>query len=323
MRLSLFRRSVLLALLAILLVATVTHANAQGSISATITPPVVALKYDVEFWENFTALSQSSVIMDATNSSGLLNTFNAAIQRLVPGARFDSQTFNFQARIVQSSSGSNMWRISENVTGDVLGANPGSSGVANYNIGFLSMNLSDPLVFGGVEYNRVGQAYILQPLDSQRTGTKFYLDQGLVRGGPYSNAVIPGEATSKFSLLDFSWIPKVSSWTHTYRPFDSSSMWTLKPGTDSTGLPFNVTAGIPSPEGTLLTSLTAFINPTLMVSSPPRSWSQASTIFYNNVVTFPTLMAIILAAVVILAAGSYVSEKRITRSVGQTRRKRR
>ena len=319
----LFSVTLLLVLTFSLLVAVTTRANAQGMMSATISPPVVALSYSVEFRENFTSLSPSMVTIDDTNSSGFESKVNTAMQRLVPGVHVDPSSFRFQGIITRANPSSNMWDINENLTGNVIGASSGLAGITHYDLGFLSMNISDSLAFGGLEFNRVGQSYIVQPLDSQRSGTRYYLDQALIRGGPYSNTVIPESATTKFSLLDFSWVPKVSSWTHIYHPFDSSSVWTLSPGTDSTGLPFNVTAGIPSPEGTLLTSLTAFVNPRLVITSPARSWSDSSTISYNLTTIAPSLMALTLASIVAVVTGTYFSERRISRPVPQSRKRRR
>src|SRR5437879_898848 len=213
---------VLLALTLLLLVAsTTTQARAQGMVSVAISPPSVLLDYHVDFQENFTSLSHSRVVIDTSNSSGLVKTVENAMQKLVPAAHLDPSTFKFEANIAQQSTNSNMWTITENLTGSVTGASSGLPGIMSYNLDFLSMNISDSLQFGGIELNNIGRAYIVQPLDSQRKGTTFYLDQSLARGGPYSNSVIPGNATLRFNLLDFSWVPKISSWTHAYRAFDS------------------------------------------------------------------------------------------------------
>ncbi|OLD12811.1 hypothetical protein AUF78_17565 [archaeon 13_1_20CM_2_51_12] len=307
----------------LLAASTITQARAQGTVGVTISPPSVLLDYHVDFLENFTSLSQSRVVIDTSNSSVLVKTVENAMQKLVPGAHLDPSTFKFEANIEQQSTNSNMWTIAENLTGTVTGAGSGLPGIMNYNLGFLSMNISDSLQFGGVEFNKIGRAYIVQPLDSQRKGTSFYLDQSLARGGPYSNTVIPGNATSKFNLLDFSWVPKISSWTHSYRPFDSKSTWTLNPQTDLHALPFNVTAGIPSPEGPLITSLVAFLNPTLVLTTPPRSWSEGSTVSYNVPTAAAAVMALILVAVVVLTAVSYFVERKVVRPVAQYRKKRR
>jgi hypothetical protein len=288
----------------------------------TVSPPTVVLDYHVEFQENFTSLSQSRVVLDTSNSSGLVRTIEKAMQQLVPEAHLDPSTFKFEANIGQQNPRSNMWIITENFTETITGASSGLPGIENYNLGFLSMRISDSLQFGGTEFNNIGQAYLVQPIESQRRGTTFYLDQSLVRGGPYSNAVIPSSATSRFSLLDFSWVPKVSSWTHTYRPFDSSSKWTLNPQAHSQALPFNVTAGIASPEGTLLGSFVAFLSPTLVLTTPPRSWSEGSTVSYNVPTASAAVMALIIVAVVVLAATSYFVERRVVRPMAQYRKKR-
>src|SRR5204863_8674631 len=121
-----------------------------------------------------------------------------------------------------------------------------------YTLAFRAINISDSLKFGVVDVNNVGPTYLVSPINSQPASTTFYLDRSLVRGGPYLNPVIPSLTTQKFSLLDFSWIPKISDWMHTYRPLDTSSSWTLNPGKDRPGLTYTLTMGIKSLEGLLL-----------------------------------------------------------------------
>ncbi len=310
-----------LLIASIMMTGTISRAQAQGDMTVTISSARVLLNYQIEFEENFTALSQSRVTLDSSNSSEIESIFDNAMQRLVPQAHLDPSTFTFSASVDQPSLNSNTWRIVENISGSVLGANSGSIGIATFNLGFLSMNVSSSLLYGGVEFNKIGRTYLAAPVDSQRKGTTYYLDQSLVRGGPYSNSVIPGNATFRFNLLDFSWVPKISMWTHAYRPFDSSSTWTLNPKTDSRALPFNVTAGIASPEGTLVTVLTAFINPTLSLTTPPRSWSVASTISYQLPTDTPGFMAVILIALIAVAVASILVDKRLSRAGISARKK--
>ena len=306
---------------ALLVASAIAPAETHGLLTVTVSPPNVMLNYHLEFQENFTTLSQAGVTLDASNSTGLEMTIQNAMQRLVPEVHVDPSTFRFEATIEQQSPGSNTWKIKENLTGTVIGAESNARGIMNYDLRFLAMNVSDSLQFGGTEFNNIGRAYLVQPLNSERPGTRFYLDQALARGGPYSNSVIPGNATFRFSLLDFSWLPKISNWDHSYRPFDSSSSWTLNPIAYSNALPFNLTAGIPSPEGTLLTSFVAFMNPTLTVTAPPRSWSQASTVSVALESAVPGAMALILIAVVTLGVGTYVVERRVLRPVKKFRKK--
>jgi hypothetical protein len=184
------------------------------------------------------------------------------------------------------------------------------------------MNVSDSLRFGGIEFNNVGSSYLVGPINSQPRSTTFYLDRSLVRGGPYLNPVIPSITTQRFSLLDFSWIPKISDWSHTYKPLDTSSIWTLNPGTDRPGLPYNLTMGIKSPEGTLLASLVGFYNLSLRLTAPARAIANGSTLSFTVPATTDFVLPTIVGTTVILAAGSFLAEKKLVKPKGQYKKKR-
>jgi hypothetical protein len=317
----------MILILSVLLITanTVTNARAQGTMTVNIVQPKVTIDYHIAFYENATTLSRTSVVLDSSNSSQaqLVNSVQAAMQRLVPGVIVDPMTFSFAASTRQSVPNSNMWIMSENFTLTITGAASNKPGTASYNLGLVAMNMSDSLKFGGVEFNNVGPTYLVGPINSQVKSTIFYLDRSLVRGGPYLNPVIPSLTTQRFSLLDFSWIPKISSWTHTYKPLDTSSTWTLKPGTDFPGLPYNLTMGIKSPEGTLLTSLAAFYNLSLRLTAPTRAVADGSTVSFTMPSTTDFVMPTIVGATLVVAAASFLAEKKLVKPAGQYKKKRR
>jgi hypothetical protein len=305
---------------------TIVEARAQGTITVNPSPQTVTLDYHIAFYENATALSNANVIVDSSNSSQptMVNSFQAAIQRLVPGATVDPSTFRFAANVRQQRPNATMWIMSENFTLTVTGAASNKPGTTSFNLGLMDMNFSDSLKFGGVELNTIGPTYLVAPINSQPMNTIFYLDRSLVRGGPYLNPVIPTITTKKFNLLDFSWVPKLSFWDHKYRPLETSSSWTLKtgPGTFAFALPYNLTMGIKSPENTLLGSLTAFYNIDLALTTPARAVADGSTISYPVPASTDFVMPTIVGGTVVLAAGSFVAEKRLVRSAGSSKKKR-
>jgi len=316
----------LILILSVLLITanTITDARAQGSVNVSITQPMVTLDYHVSLQENATTLSNANVVLDSSNSSQspLVNSLQGAIQRLVAGAIIDPTTFSFTASVRQQRQNSSTWIMSENFTLRITGAASDKPGTTSYNLGLVAMNMSDSLKFGGIEFNNVGPTYLVGPINSQPSSTTFYLDRSLVRGGPYLNPVIPSLTTQRFSLLDFSWIPKISDWTHTYKPLDTSSSWTLNPGIDRPGLPYNLTMGIKSPEGTLLTSRVAFYNLSLQLTAPARAVANGSIISFPVSATTDFVMPTIVGATVVLAAGSFLAEKRLVKPAGQYKKKR-
>jgi hypothetical protein len=245
------------------------------------------------------------------------------MQRPVPGTVVDPTTFRFAASVRQQRQNSSTWIMSENFTFTIIGVSLNKPGTSSYNLGFLAMNVSDSLKFGGIEFNNIGPTYLVSPINSQSKSTTFYLDRSLIRGGPYLNPVIPSLTTQRFNLLDFSWIPKIAVWTHTYKPLDTSSTWTLNPGTDRPGLPYNLTMGIKSPEGTLLTSLVAFYNLSLRLTAPARAVANDSTISFTVPSTTDFVMPTIAGATVVLAAASILAEKKLVKPAGQYKKKRR
>lgn len=303
---------------------TIVDARAQGTITVNSAPPNVTMDYRIAFQENTTTLSTANVVIDSSNASQpqLVNSFQLAMQRLVPGVIVDPSTFRFAANVRQQRQNSSTWVMSENFTLTVTGATSNRPGTASYNMSLIQMNMTDPLKFSGLEFNNVGPTYLVGPINSQPTNSIFYLDRSLVRGGPYLNPVIPSLTTKKFSLLDFSWIPKFSIWSHTYKPLDTSSVWTLNPGTDVGGLPYNLTMGIRSPEGTLLTSLSAFFNLSLRLTTPARAIANGSTIAVPVPSATDFVMPTIIGTIVVLAVGSFVAERKLVKTVGQYKKKR-
>lgn len=303
----------------------VTGVNAQATIAVNSISPTVMLEYDFAFHENVTALSSASVVLDSSNSSQaqVVGMVQGAMQRIVPGVVVNPSTFKMVASVKQQPGSSNMWIMSEDWVLTVTGAASNKPGVSSLNLAFVAMNVSDSILLGGTEFNNIGSTYLVNPINSQPTSTTFYLDRSLVRGGPYSNPVIPSLSTRGFNLLDFSWIPKISDWTHAYKPLDTSSSWTLKPGIDTSGLPYNLTMGVKTPEGTLLASRVAFYKLDLILTAPARAVANGSTISFGVPSTTDFVMPAIISGIVTLGVASFLAEKKLITPAARFKKKRR
>ena len=315
---------VLFLSIALIVSGSVARVQAQETIAINPASSNVILNVHIAFQENITSLSNATLSLDSSSSSEaqVVSSFQSAIERVVPAATVDPSTFKLAASVKQQHQNSTTWIISENITLTVGGAASNKPGTSSYDLSFVAMNMSDSLKYAGFEFNNIGPEYLLGAINSQGTGTTFFLDRALIRGGPYLNPVIPGLSTRTFSLLDFSWIPKISSWNNAFKPLDASSTWKLNPAVDRPGLPYNLTVGVKSPEGTILAIKVAYYNLDLEVTAPARALAEGSKITFNVATSTDFVMPVIIAATIVLAAGSFVAERRLARPAGQLRKKR-
>lgn len=315
---------ILLLSLSLIAASSISNARAQETITINVGTPNVALSVHIAFQENVTALLNANLSLDSTNSSQaqVVNSFQTAIQRFASGATVDPATFKLAATVRQQRQNSSTWIISENLTLTVAGVASSKRGTSSYDLSFVAMNMSDSLKYGGFEFNNIGPAYLLGPINSQGAGITFFLDRGLIRGGPYLNPVIPGLTTQRFSLLDFSWVPNISTWRTTYKPLDTSSTWTLNPARDRPGLPYNLTLGVKSPEGRIVAPRDAFYNLDFQLTAPARTIAKGSTITFSVPTATDFVMPTIIGATLVVAAGSFVAEKRLVRPMVQLKKKR-
>ena len=315
---------ILLVSVSLIVSGSIAKVRAEEMITVNPTSSNVTLNVHLVFQENVTSLSNANLSLDSSNSSqaNVVSSFQSAIKRVVPTATVDTATFKLAANVRQQHRNSTTWIISENLTFTVAGVASGKPGTTSYDLGFVAMNMSDSVKYAGFEFNNVGPAYLLGPVNSQGASTTFFLDRALIRGGPYLNPVIPGLTTQTFSLLDFTWIPKVSTWVNTYKPLDGSSIWTLNPGKDRPGLPYNLTMGVKSPEGTILFVRVAYYNLDLELTAPARSVASGSAISFNNARSTDLVMPAIIGATLVIAAVTFVTEKRLVKPSGKPSKKR-
>src|SRR5438132_14371949 len=93
-------------------------------------------------------------------------------------------------------------------------------------LSFVSMDVPDSLFSAGLELNTVGSTYLANTLNSQGNQSMLFY----VNGHQTLTSVIPVQTTVLFRLLDFSWVPSVSSWQNGRDRLRHSTPLTFDPG---------------------------------------------------------------------------------------------
>ena len=157
--------------------------------------------------------------------------------------------------------------------------------------------------------------YLLPALDEKATSytnLQYYID-----GANPRNAVIPEQTTKGFSMLDFSWVSPVSTWTGNNDVLRQSSHWSFDPPSAR----YNLTLGVPSPEGPLITKFVAIYSPSMSLTVPANAWINGSTVSFDTATPAETLMTAIIAAALIIAISAVVLDRKLTGQI-RTRKKR-
>jgi hypothetical protein len=316
----------LLVLMPVLgLVSTTVQAT---SMNITVSPDQLTFDYRLEFRSNLTmTMPVTSVLVDSSNSSAtqalVTGPFNHAIQRIVPAASLEASSLRLAARTQVLNATRGLWRLQENITGTILGARSGPGQLVDYKLGLLSMNVSDSIRIGSVELNQIGNSYLLQPLMSI-SGGSVPPDVYFVNTAQYSTSFVPGLVTKKFALLDFTWLSPVSQWTPGTNSLGSSSTWTFDSATMSRiQSPFNLTLAFHPVENTFLNFIVSKYSPTVELTAPPRTQTQASDILFQLSSPSELLMPLLVAAALAVWIATYISERRVLGvKVERTRRKR-
>jgi hypothetical protein len=169
----------------------------------------------------------------------------------------------------------------------------------------------------GSELNTVGSAYLVDGIGRFTTDDKTRYFMG---SGEYTQPVIPLTTTTRFSLLDLSWIPPVSKWTGDYEPLESAATWSFTPR----GSPYNLTIGLGlTPEGTFVKKYVAYLNPTLEIIAPARAQAQGSTIVYEVPSAAEIIMPIIITISILAAVSSFTLDWKLSRKARQSGRRKR
>lgn len=290
-----------------------------ASVGVVLAPDSITMNLHLELKENLTLLPTLNIYIDESNSTQLIKPIEAAMQRLVPSAQVSSSNFRLHARTVLLNATLKMWLLQENYTLVVLGATKNSGGNVRSSLSFLSMNVSDSIRSANVELNTVGVQYLLQPLKGQPVSQTSYF----LNGATFLNPVIPGNATLRFNLLDFTWVPPIYQWNHRDDPFVASSRWSYDPASISPPkIPYNLTLGVyPTPENTFRQVYTALFNPSLQLEAPARAWTEGNLVSFDLTTPADKIMPIIILASLGTGVASFVLEWKITRRGIQRKRK--
>jgi hypothetical protein len=270
----------------------------------------VTLSMNLQLLTNMTSLPQAQLQLPVSNASQVIQPLQTAIQKLVPKAQV--QQVSLKAKIGNLTSQLSI--LEENYTVAITGTNTNTGALVNATLAFLSLNSSASIRLGGVELNNVGSEYLLAPIQSYGTTSskyRFYFDQSI-----YLNSIIPGQTTQTFNMLDFSWVPKISQWTHQYRPLDSSSKW------DYVSTPYNLTIGLFTSEGLLFRPVVTYYQCSLELVAPPRAWAKGTSVYFGTPTAADYVLPPIVVAVLATAIGTFVLDRRLTRQTRARKKKR-
>ncbi len=204
----------------------------------SVAPDSVTVNMNLVLQENATSLPLISFYLDSSNSTVVVGQLAPAVDKLVPGATITGLTL--RARTFNSSG---TWFLGENYTLVLGGVSTKHGSSVKADLGFVSIDVPDSLVSDGLELNTVGSTYLANTLNSQGNQSMLYY----VNGHQTLTSVIPVQTTVLFRLLDFSWVPSVSSWQNGRDILGQSTTLTFDPGEPR----FNLTFGPRSPENTL------------------------------------------------------------------------
>lgn len=264
--------------------------------------------------ENLTSLPLITAHIGTSNSTAVLASFiqpiDNAIQKSAPGGTVSSLTLDVSTR-----NNTGMWSLSENYSMVVIGANENSGSNVASNLSFLSMNVTGPIEVGTLELNQVGSTLLLPALQAKvalYSNIKYYID-----GSNPTTSFIPEQTTRVFSLLDFTWVAPIWTWTLDNNILGQSTNWTLTP----TGPQYNLTIGVPSPEGPLIKAFTAVSNTSMNISVPANAWVKGNTVYFDTPSPAENLMPVIILGSVTVAILALVLDRRLTVSL-RARKKR-
>lgn len=291
-------------ILIILPVFCIETSRAQ-SISVTVGQTSVTLSMDLSLHENLSALPLFNIQVTQSNASStyqqILGPINTAIKQRVSTASVSSLTLN--ARTFNSSG---TWFLEENYSITVTGANVENGSTVSSDLSFIQMNLSQPMPLTNQELNAVGSAYLLTPLNnlsSQYSALVYFID-----GATPRNNVIPDETTILFHLLEFTWVPAVSTWTSQSNILGQSTTWALNPAQAQ----YNLTLGVPTPEGPIIRAYTAIYNTSLSVSVPSNARIEGNTVTYDTPTSSELAMPVFVAVSVVALIGTVILDRKIS-----------
>jgi hypothetical protein len=315
LRVALLLRVWIIAVMIVLLIALPTALRqVEGQVvTVAVDQNSVRLNMDLVLTENLTTLPVINSYIGSANSTSVtqpfLNAISKSIQNQVAAARVSDFGLN-----VKTTSTGTRWVLEESYSLTIVGANANSGSHTRSDLGFLAMDISQSLTIGSVETNGIGPTYLLPALDQKAANYSnliFFID-----GSNPRNVLIPDQTTKQFWLLDFSWVSPISTWTKTTATLDQTSQWTLTPNSPR----YNLTLGIPSPEGVVLASFVVIYSPSLTLTAPGYAWTDGSSISFDAATPAETIAPTIILALVVLLVVTLALNRRITRPLRRTKR---
>jgi len=279
------------------------------AVEVSVAPDSVTVNMNLALQENATSLPLINFYLDSSNSTKVVGQLAPAVDKLVPGATITSLTL--WARTFSSSG---TWFLEENYTLVLGGVSAKHGSAVKADLSFVSMDVPDSLVSDGLELNTVGSTYLANTLNSQGNQSMLFY----VNGHQTLTSVIPVQTTVLFRLLDFSWVPSVSSWQNGRDILGQSTTLTFDPG----GPRFNLTFGPRSPENTLKEAFTAVYSPSLaIVTVPAVAWIDGQFVSFDLSSPAELWMPVIAGVSLVALLGTLLLDRSLSR--GQRLKKKR
>jgi hypothetical protein len=302
---------VVILALVILPIGLVEQAKGQ-SVDVIISRDTVTVNMHLVLKENLTSLPLVNVRITSTNSTyyqQITNMFNKAIQTLVPTARIAGLDLH-----AKTSNSTGMWLLEDDYSIVITGTNANSGSRIESNLGFIPLNISQSLRVGGAELNAVGPILIpaLEAISSSSSNILFFID-----GSQTRNSVIPAQTTEQTWLLDLHWVTPVSTWTTNMNLLGQYTSWSFTP----TSPRFNLTLGLPSPEGPLLKEYTAIYSLSIRIALPTNAWVNGNTVSFDIPTSSEIAMAAIPPTTLIISLATFFADRRIAERFHRKKKK--
>jgi len=294
---------VVMIALALLPALLVVPARAE-MVNITVTKDSVAIGMNIILRENLTSLPLLDAHLSLANSTtvvqSLIQPITNAIRKTAPSATISSLTL--QAKTFNNTG---MWTLEENYSIMISNASTDSGSNIRADLGFISLNLTQSLHLGQTELNAIGATILLPALQTKEAtypNLQYFID-----GSQTRNAVIPEQTTKTFWLLDFTWIPRISTWTENNDVLAQTTSWSFNPPSPR----YNLTLGRPSPEGPLLAKYTAIYQPSIRVTVPSNAWMNGNVLYFDTPTSSEAAMPLIATTSLILGLATFVVDRRV------------
>jgi len=272
-----------------------------ATLEVSVAPDRVTVSMNLVLQENVTSLPLINFYLGSSNSTKVVGQIAPAVDKLVPGASITSLTLR-----AQTFNSSGTWSLGENYTLVLGGVSTKHGNAVKADLSFVSMNVPDSLVSNGLELNTVGSTYFANTLNPQGNQSMLYY----VNGHQTLTSVIPVQTTVLFRLLDFSWVPSVSSWQNGRDPLGQSTTLTFDPG----GPRFNLTFGPRSPENTLTQAFTVLYSPSLaIVTVPAIAWLDGPFVSFDLSSPVELWMPIVAGVSLVTLLGTLLLDRSLAR----------